>query len=153
MFQTKTTNTKQRPANKIKIMAFGTFDIFHRGHESFLKQARELGDCLIVIVARDKTVEKIKGRLSQDNERARLQIIKKSDLADKTVLGSLTDKYAAIKKYRPAIICLGYDQKVDLEELKEKLIEFNLFETKLIKLDSFHPEKYKSSKLRKLIRH
>ena len=131
-----------------KVMVFGTFDIFHLGHENFLKQARKFGDYLIVVVARDKTVKNIKKRLPQNNECNRSQVIIKSDLADKIVLGSLTDRYAVIKKYQPEIICLGYDQKVNLKELKEKLIEFDLRKTKLIRLDPFHPEKYKSSKLR-----
>lgn len=149
MTQTKDTNTKQVSHNKVKVMIFGTFDIFHKGHESFLKQAKKFGDYLIVIVARDKTVKNIKGRLSQNNECDRLQIIKKSNLADKIILGSLTNRYAVIKKYQPEVICFGYDQKVNLKELKEKLIEFDLRETGLIKLNPFYPEKYKSSKLRK----
>ena len=139
----------QAKTTKIEIMAFGTFDIFHPGHESFLKQAKKFGDYLIVVVARDKTVKNIKDRSPQNNERDRSQAITRSNLADKTVLGSLTDRYAVIKKYQPRIICLGYDQKVDLKELKEKLIKFNLRKTKLVRLDPFYPEKYKSSKLRK----
>ena len=138
MSQTKTT----------KIMVFGTFDIFHLGHKSFLKQARKFGNYLIVVIARDKTVKNVKDRLPQNNECDRSQVIIKSDLADKIVFGSLTDKYTAIKKYQPEIICLGYDQNVNLKELKRKLIEFDLRKTKLVKLDPFHPEKYKSSKLR-----
>ena len=62
----------------IKIMVFGTFDIFHEGHKNFLKQAREYGDYLIVVVARDETVEKVKKRLPQNDENSRLEIIEKS---------------------------------------------------------------------------
>ncbi|MEA2097942.1 MAG: adenylyltransferase/cytidyltransferase family protein [Patescibacteria group bacterium] len=132
-----------------KVMTFGTFDIFHKGHKDFFRQAREFGNYLIVVIARDKTVESVKNRLPQNSECDRLQTIVKSNLANKTVLGNLTDKYAVIKKYQPDIICLGYDQKVDLKELKKKLIEFDLRETKLVRLNPFYPEKYKSSKLRK----
>jgi len=32
-------------------------------------------------------------------------------LADRVVLGNLKNKYAIIKKFKPDIICLGYDQK------------------------------------------
>lgn len=42
------------------VMAFGTFDVFHPGHEYYLTQAKKYGDILIVVVARDKTVEKVK---------------------------------------------------------------------------------------------
>lgn len=149
MPQIKVTKIKKPIRDKIKIMTFGTFDIFHLGHKSFLKQAREFGNYLIVVIARDKTVKNIKDRLPQNNECDRSQVIVKSNLADKIILGSLTNRYAVIKKCQPDIICLGYDQKADLKELKKKLNEFNLYKTKLVKLNPFHPEKYKSSKLRK----
>ena len=132
----------------IKIMAFGTFDIFHEGHKNFLKQAREFGDYLIVVVARDETVEKVKKRLPQNDENSRLEIIRKSGLVDETVLGNLENKYKAIEKYKPDVICLGYDQGTFTENLREKLKELNLDETKIVRLKSYHPEKYKSSKLR-----
>ncbi len=132
----------------IKIMAFGTFDIFHEGHENFLRQAREYGDYLIVVIARDETVEKVKSRLPQNDENSRLEIIKKSDLADEVILGSLADKYEVIKKYRPEMICLGYDQEIFTENLREKLKEFDLSKTKIVRLKAYYPEKYKSSKLR-----
>jgi len=47
---------------KIRVVTGGVFDILHVGHIHFLKQAKELGDELIVIVAHDKTVEERKGR-------------------------------------------------------------------------------------------
>lgn len=132
-----------------KIMTFGTFDIFHKGHENFLKQARQYGDYLIVVIARDKTVEKVKGELTQNNENNRLRIVIESNLADEVVLGSLEDKHQVIKKYQPEIICLGYDQKAFIDNLRKKLKEFDLEKTRIIKLKSYYPEKYKSSKLRK----
>ena len=132
-----------------KILAFGTFDIFHEGHKSFLKQTRKFGDYLIVVIARDKTVENIKKRLSQNNENSRLEIVRRSNLADEVILGNLENKYEVIKKYKPDVICLGYDQGTFTENLREKLKEFDLVDTKIIRLKSFHPEKYKSSKLRK----
>ena len=61
MPQIKVTKIKKPIRDKIKIMTFGTFDIFHLGHKSFLKQAREFGNYLIVVIARDKTVKNIKG--------------------------------------------------------------------------------------------
>lgn len=126
------------------IMVFGTFDIFHKGHENFFKQAREYGDYLIAVIARDKTVEQVKGKLPRNNEKIRLQFIKDSGLADKAVLGSLADKYRAVKKYRPDVICLGYDQIAFTDKLKNKINELKL-NTKIVRLKSYHREKYKSS--------
>lgn len=128
-------------------MAFGTFDIFHKGHESYLKQAKKLGNYLIVVVARDKTVLKVKKYGSLNNEEKRLKFLSETGLADEVILGSLTDKYTAIKKYAPAIIALGYDQKTDRVALKNKLKEFKI-KSKIVRLKAYKPEIYKSSKLR-----
>ena len=129
-------------------MIFGTFDIFHKGHENFLKQAKKYGDYLIVIIARDKTVLKIKGKLPRNNEQKRLKVIGESKLTDKVVLGSLADKYKVIEKFKPNVICLGYDQVAFTERLKEKLKEYNLLNTKIVRLKAYEPEKYKSSMFR-----
>jgi FAD synthetase len=45
---------------KKTVMTFGTFDRLHPGHEYYLSEARKYGDCLITVVARDKTVVDIK---------------------------------------------------------------------------------------------
>jgi len=130
-----------------KVMAFGTFDIFHKGHESYLKQAKKAGDYLIAVVARDKTVLSVKNKKSGNSEQKRKRILENSRLADKVILGSLGDKYAVIKKYRPDIICLGYDQNAFVDKLKDKLRQFGLEKTRIEKLKPFYPKKYKSSLL------
>jgi len=130
-------------------MVFGTFDIFHKGHKNFLEQARQFGDYLIVIVALDRTVLDIKGKLPQNNKNKRLRTVADSNLVDKVVLGNIGDKYKVIAQFKPDVICLGYDQKAFTEKLEEKLREFNLNKTKVIKLKPYEPGKYKSSKLRK----
>jgi FAD synthetase len=40
----------------VRILATGTFDILHPGHLRYLSEAKELGDELYVIVARDSMV-------------------------------------------------------------------------------------------------
>ncbi|MCK5490568.1 MAG: adenylyltransferase/cytidyltransferase family protein, partial [Candidatus Pacebacteria bacterium] len=100
-----------------KVMVFGTFDIFHKGHEDFFRQAREFGEYLIVVVARDENVLKIKGKLPRDNEDMRQEKIVESKLADKVILGNLDDKYKVIQEYKPDVICLGYDQGTFTENL------------------------------------
>ncbi len=42
------------------VMCFGTFDILHPGHLYFLRECEKYGDELIVVIARDATVEKVK---------------------------------------------------------------------------------------------
>ncbi|MCU0680161.1 MAG: adenylyltransferase/cytidyltransferase family protein [Planctomycetes bacterium] len=134
-----------------KVMVFGTFDIFHEGHRNFLKQAKKFGDFLYVLIARDQTVLEVKKTPPLNLESQRLLAIKDSGLADKVILGNLRDKYRAIKKYQPDIICLGYDQNSFNNCLKEKLLELNLGTTKIIRLKPFKPNIYKTSKLKKLL--
>lgn len=133
--------------DKKTVMVFGTFDSFHKGHENFLKQARDYGDYLIVVIARDETVVKIKGREPQNNEITRLGMIKQLGLVDRVILGSRSNKYKRIKEIKPAIICLGYDQRAFTENLDEKLKELNLQNTKIVRLKPHKPDVYKSSKL------
>ena len=121
------------------VMVFGTFDLLHLGHINFLNQAKKYGQ-LIVVIARDKTVKQVKGKLPQHQEKERLKAIKGLNLSHKTILGSLSDKYAAIKKYRPDIIALGYDQKYFIDQLKQ--LKFNF---KIIKLKPYKAHKYKTS--------
>lgn len=129
-----------------KVMVFGTFDIFHPGHRNFLKQAKKYGDYLMAVIARDKTVLRVKGAWPKNDENYRLNVVKKSKLVDEVVLGNLGDKYKIIRIKKPNVICLGYDQKFFIDKLKEKLKEFNLKKTNIIRVKSYHPENYKSSK-------
>ena len=47
----------------IKVLTYGTFDLFHEGHKNILQRARELGDYLIVVVSTDE-FNNIKGKQS-----------------------------------------------------------------------------------------
>lgn len=132
----------------MRVMAYGTFDNFHPGHFFYLEKAGNYGDELIVVVARDENVLKIKGHLPQEEENIRRQKVEEAirDLGfkGKAILGHLKDRWQVVKEYRPDIICLGYDQPVNLETLKE-VIESERFFCEIKRLDSYFPDKYKSS--------
>ena len=121
-----------------KVMVFGTFDNLHKGHLSYFSQARKYGNFLIAVVARDKTVLKVKGKKPVHDERERLQEVKK--YADKAVLGYLGDKYKVISKFKPDVICIGYDQRNFLDGLSKLRIPVK-------KMKAYKPHKYKSSKI------
>jgi len=132
-------------------MAFGTFDNFHPGHNSYLSQAGVFGNEIFVIIARDENVLKIKGHLPQENEDVRRQkvesALKDLNFTGEARLGSLEDRWQVVREVRPDFICLGYDQQVDFEALKE-LISKERFFCEIRRLEPFYPEKYKSSILR-----
>jgi len=130
-----------------KVMVFGVFDLLHPGHISFLKQAKKLGS-LIVSVARDKNVKKMKGRLPVFSEKKRMEHIKQLEIAKKVILGAIKDPWPHIKKEKPNIIALGYDQADYVGNLKKELSKRGL-KIKIVRLKSFRPEIFKSSLVRK----
>ncbi|PIO05084.1 FAD synthase [Candidatus Woesearchaeota archaeon CG08_land_8_20_14_0_20_43_7] len=132
---------------KTKVLMFGTFDILHPGHIKIFSEAAKLGDELYVVVARDATVEKVKGRKTHYDEQTRLMHIRAVTCITKVMLGSLDDKYAILDIVKPDIIALGYDQKFFIDKLEEELVKRNL-KTKIIHLGPYKPQIYKSSKIR-----
>jgi len=124
-----------------KIIVFGSFDPLHEGHRNFFKQAKQLGDYLVVVVARDENIERIKNREARIKEDKRLQAVRNEKLVDQAVLGDIGENYTIIDKIKPDIIAIGYDQKVP-EGLKNHLKKY-----RIITLKPFKPEVYKSSKL------
>ena len=136
-----------------KVLVFGTFDLLHPGHINFLEQARAVadkgncngqaknqGDFLIVVVARDENVKKLKGMYPTEDEKTRKKKLEAQDTVDEVIMGykNYKKRMDIIKEINPNIICLGYDQDVKLPGGKYDVI----------KLKPYQPEKYKSSLLK-----
>ena len=129
-----------------RVLVFGTFDILHPGHLHFLKLARKHGGYLIASLARENYVRQIKGRAARHTETERKKLLEAIRFVDKVVLGSKTDYLKHIISQKPDVIALGYDQKAFTGRLKEKLASFGL-KVKIVRLKSYKPQIYKSSKL------
>ncbi len=131
------------------VLVFGTFDILHAGHIHFLKSAKKLGEMLTVVVARDKTVKLLKKKQSVHTEKERVTILRELRCVDQVILGdSKLNVYAVIKKIKPDVIALGYDQIAFTDKLQEKIQEFGL-NTKVVRLKSYKNGNHKSSKILK----
>ncbi len=130
-----------------KVITFGSFDILHPGHIHFLKQAKEYGDYLFVVVARDETIQKIKGRKPTNGEIQRKAAIQKIRQVNRAVLGDLKNPYKIIERIHPDVICLGYDQNSFTDNLEPELKKMDLH-PKIIRLKAYKPEQYKSSKFK-----
>ncbi len=127
-----------------KVVCAGTFDHLHPGHVEFLKQAKAIGDELIVIVARDETVQRIKGFLPSHNEELRRNNVEGTNIPDLVVLGNLdTDLFHILDKLEPDVIALGYDQRVSEGEILKRFPG-----CRVVRLSAFQPEHYKSSHYR-----
>jgi len=126
-----------------KIMVFGTFDALHPGHLNFFQQAKKLGGYLIVVVARDKTVKKVKRRLPHNSELDRRRLVSALRPVDSVLLGSPKSPMSLVKKIKPDIVCLGYDQRSFVPQLKTTFPKL-----RIVRLRSYKPRYYKSSKMR-----
>lgn len=118
-----------------KVMATGTFDILHMGHIYYLKEAKKLGDKLVVIVARDSTVRKLKHE-PVNPEKIRLDLIKELKVVDEAYLGNKEDMYKTVEKIKPNIIAIGYDQIHDEEKIKSELKKRDL-NSKVVRLPEY----------------
>ncbi len=134
-------------------MAFGTFDGLHKGHLDFFRQAKNLAkdSFLIVSVARDKNVLKIKGKYPVLNEKERLTLIqrfiKRSNLVNKVILAGIQNHLPHIIKERPNIIALGYDQKAYVKNLKKDLKKKGII-VKIARLKPYQEKIYKNRLLK-----
>ncbi|KYH37736.1 MAG: FAD synthase [Candidatus Bathyarchaeota archaeon B24] len=105
------------------VLVGGVFDILHPGHVELLRRAKSLAGRdgkLIVLVARDSTVERTEGRRPVMPEEARRFILENLKPVDEAILGlepPSVDGVLAIVK--PDIVVLGYDQ----DRLEKKVRE------------------------------
>ena len=136
---------KGRKSIKV-VLTGGVYDIIHPGHIHTLKNSKQEGDLLIVSIARDNRVIKIKGRKPINNEKRRTILVSSIRYVDFTLLGSKGDIFGVVKKIKPNIITIGYDQTHQISELRRR-VKINNLNIKIKKLDSPIPH-VKSSNLR-----
>lgn len=130
------------------VMICGTFDIVHVGHIHMFKQAREYGDKLVVVVARDANVERIKGVGPFHDENERVDFLRNITLVDEVLLGGQTDPHQVVCDVNPDIVALGYDQKVFVDELAARMTSCGM-NTQIVRLTPHKQERYKSGNIKK----
>ncbi|MCD4703503.1 MAG: FAD synthase [Methanosarcinaceae archaeon] len=114
-----------------RVLATGTFDILHPGHVLFLSQARELGDELYVLVARDSMIKHKPIPIIPEDQR--LEMIRSLDVVDVAALGSEKNIFEPLETIQPDIVALGYDQRFDEIKLETDLREHG-FNTRVIRV-------------------
>ncbi|MEN6378844.1 MAG: adenylyltransferase/cytidyltransferase family protein [Methanofastidiosum sp.] len=127
----------------MKVLIAGNFDVIHPGHIYFLTEASKLGD-VTVVVARDETIKKFKGRAPIFNENERKLILENLKMVEKVILGDQKDFFAPVLVENPDIIFLGPDQYSSW--IEERISKSGL-NTKIMRLDKRLP--YSSSELKK----
>ena len=97
--------------NSIRVvLAGGVFDIIHPGHIHTLRAAKALGNVLVVVIATDKTAQKMKSRIPLHNMELRKDLVRSLAMVDYAVVGYEGDIFKSVELIKPNIIALGYDQ-------------------------------------------
>jgi rfaE bifunctional protein nucleotidyltransferase chain/domain len=103
-----------RAAGKTIVFTNGVFDLLHPGHLRYLRQARALGDTLIVGVNSDRSVRASKGPsrpVTPEDERA--EVLAALACVDAVVIFDAETPYDLIAALQPDILVKGADWAAD----------------------------------------
>jgi D-beta-D-heptose 7-phosphate kinase/D-beta-D-heptose 1-phosphate adenosyltransferase len=89
----------------------GCFDIIHRGHIEYLRQAKALGDILIIGLNSDSSVSRIKPQRPINPQDHRAEVLSSLDMVDYVTLFDEDTPYELIKFLKPDILVKGGDWK------------------------------------------
>lgn len=101
---------KEQRNGKTVVLANGIFDTLHAGHVQFLRQAKALGDMLVVGINSDASAHRLKGKGRPINSaRDRVALVSALDMVDEVVLFDEDTPAQLIRLLRPAIHVKGGD--------------------------------------------
>ena len=125
------------------MLVAGAFDRFHVGHQFFLWSASRQCEQLTIIVGRNTTIEKIKGRPPRYSESERLERIRKERIPNASVRLGREDGnvWETIREENPDGILFGYDQRFDEDTCRALFPHITL-----LRSEPYRPEHFKSSK-------
>ena len=142
-------NERRKRKRKV-VLASGVFDLLHLGHVRFLEEAKKAGGRnakLIVIVARDSTVEKRKGSKPIMPENQRRALVESLKVVDDAILGyEEFNMGKVIEKIRPDIIAVGHDSHMTgMEQAVRNYVKEKGLKIKIVKIGKFGEDELDSS--------
>ena len=104
----------------IKVITYGTYDLFHYGHQRLLERAKDLGDYLIVGVTADD-FDKQRGKINvKQSLMERIESVRATGLADEIIIEEYEgQKIDDIKRYDVDIFTVGSDWVGHFDYLNE----------------------------------
>ena len=142
-------NKKGRRKGKT-VLASGVFDLLHLGHVRFLEAAKKTGGPnakLVVVVARDSTVERKKGKKPVMPEYQRCALVASLKVVDQAILGHKNlDMAKVLEEIKPDIVALGYDSHISsLERSVDDAIKKEGLKIEVAKIAKFSSDELDSS--------
>jgi len=139
---------KSKAGKQQIVLASGVFDLLHLGHVKFLEEAKKAGGPnaeLVVIIARDSTVEKRKGNRPIMPENQRRALVESLKVVDEAILGfEGFDMGKVIEKIKPDVIAFGYDQDALAKNVK-KYVEAYGLNVRVVIIGKFEEDEFDSS--------
>ena len=104
----------------MRVITFGTFDVFHIGHLRILERARQLGDYLLVGVSTDAMTFDKKQRYPVYTQDERCEIIRALRCVDEVFLEeSLELKRKYLLQHRADVLVMGDDWAGKFDEFRD----------------------------------
>jgi FAD synthetase len=113
------------PKKPRTVLVGGVFDLLHLGHIHFFQEAKRHGDRLVVVVATDRTAQRLKHTTIIPGE-MRVELLNALEVVDQAILGDEKDMYRSVEMIKPDVIVLGYDQVHQEMRMKRELAERNI---------------------------
>jgi len=107
----KKTVVRLKAKNKKVVFTNGCFDIIHIGHVRYLKEAKGLGDVLIIGLNSDRSVSSIKPDRPINPQNHRAEVLSSLEMVDYVVLFDEETPYELIKLIQPDVLVKGGDWK------------------------------------------
>ena len=130
------------------MLATGVFDLLHLGHLRFLEESKRKGgprSRLVVVVARDKTVLRRKGRGPVVPEDQRRELVAALRVVDRAILGrEEIDLLGILREVKPDIVCVGYDQD-EISAAVTRVIRKEGLPIRVVRIRRFGPIGFDSS--------
>lgn len=102
---------KLRAEGKKIVFTNGCFDIIHIGHVRYLREARKLGDVLIIGLNSDSSVNRIKPGRPVNLESHRAEVLASLEMVSYVTIFNEDTPYELIKFLKPDVLVKGGDWK------------------------------------------
>ena len=101
-----------KKSKKVVVATGGGFDPLHEGHIRLFKEAKQLGDVLIVMLNSDEQLIKKKGKTFYPSQQERKEIIESIKYVDKVIIDPGKDVTCeeALRLIKPDILAKGGDR-------------------------------------------
>ncbi len=105
---------KLREAGQSLVLTNGCFDLLHRGHAQYLNRARAEGDCLLVAINSDASVQAVKGPTRPVVcEQDRAFMLASMEAVDAVYIFDTRDVTGLLREITPDVYVKGGDYTVE----------------------------------------